>query len=221
MDAQLGLRPDQERLVYRVAQETLRNAAKHATPCTVRVSLHREGEDVVLDVVDDGRGFDPATTLADPEHGHFGLQLLAELAGDRRRDPAGSLGARPRDPLAAAGAPRLVVRQGGRGMTRVLLVDDHAMVRTGIATLLGVTDDLEVVGQAADGEEAVTVAAESRPDVVLMDLSMPGVDGVEATRRILADAARGADRGAHVVLRPRPGQRRPGRRCRGLPAQGL
>jgi DNA-binding NarL/FixJ family response regulator len=72
-------------------------------------------------------------------------------------------------------------------MTRVLLVDDHAMVRTGIATLLGVTDDLEVVGQASDGEEAVSVAAETRPDVVLMDLSMPGVDGVEATRRILAD----------------------------------
>jgi len=69
----------------------------------------------------------------------------------------------------------------------VLLVDDHAMVRTGIATLLGVTDDLEVVGQASDGEEAVSVAAETRPDVVLMDLSMPGVDGVEATRRILAD----------------------------------
>jgi DNA-binding NarL/FixJ family response regulator len=71
-------------------------------------------------------------------------------------------------------------------MTRVLLVDDHAMVRTGIATLLGVTDDLEVVGQASGGEEAVTVAAESRPDVVLMDLSMPGIDGIEATRRILA-----------------------------------
>ena len=79
-DAELGLRHDQERLVYRVAQETLRNAAKHATPCTVRVSLHREGEDVLLDVVDDGRGFDPGATLADPEHGHFGLQLLAELA---------------------------------------------------------------------------------------------------------------------------------------------
>jgi DNA-binding NarL/FixJ family response regulator len=72
-------------------------------------------------------------------------------------------------------------------MTRVLLVDDHAMVRTGIAALLGVTDDLEVVGQAADGAAAVDAVAECAPDVVLMDLSMPGVDGVEATRRILAD----------------------------------
>jgi signal transduction histidine kinase len=63
-----------------VAQETLRNAAKHATPCTVRVSLLREEEQVVLDVVDDGRGFDPEPVLADPDDGHFGLRLLAELA---------------------------------------------------------------------------------------------------------------------------------------------
>jgi signal transduction histidine kinase len=79
-EKELGLQPDQERLVYRVAQETLRNAAKHATPCTVRVSLGREADDVVLDVVDDGRGFEPAGALAAPESGHFGLQLLAELA---------------------------------------------------------------------------------------------------------------------------------------------
>jgi len=72
-------------------------------------------------------------------------------------------------------------------MTRVLLVDDHAMVRTGIAALLAVTDDLEVVGQAADGAAAVAAVPDCAPDVVLMDLSMPGVDGVEATRRILAE----------------------------------
>ncbi len=70
-------------------------------------------------------------------------------------------------------------------MTRVLLVDDHPMVRTGIAALLAVTGDLEVVGQAGDGTAAVAAVPECRPDVVLMDLSMPGVGGVEATRQIM------------------------------------
>jgi DNA-binding NarL/FixJ family response regulator len=70
---------------------------------------------------------------------------------------------------------------------RVLIVDDHAIVRTGLAQLLGTTADLQLVGQARDGSQAVELAAELRPDVVLMDLSMPGVDGVTATARILAD----------------------------------
>ena len=73
-------RPEQERLVYRVAQETLRNAAKHAVPCTASVTLYRVGDEVVLDVLDDGNGFDVDAQLADPEPGHFGLQLLADLA---------------------------------------------------------------------------------------------------------------------------------------------
>jgi DNA-binding NarL/FixJ family response regulator len=69
---------------------------------------------------------------------------------------------------------------------RVLLADDHEMVRAGLASLLGSADDIDVVATAADGEEAVAAAAEHRPDVVLMDLSMPGVDGLEATKRITA-----------------------------------
>ena len=71
-------------------------------------------------------------------------------------------------------------------MIRVLVVDDHAIVRRGLADLIGTADDLEVAGTAADGAEAVELAAELSPDVVLMDLSMPGTDGVTATARILA-----------------------------------
>jgi DNA-binding NarL/FixJ family response regulator len=71
-------------------------------------------------------------------------------------------------------------------MIRVLIVDDHAVVRRGLAQLLETTDDLRLAGEAADGEDAVERAAELRPDVVLMDLSMPGMDGVQAISRILA-----------------------------------
>ncbi len=70
----------------------------------------------------------------------------------------------------------------------VVLVDDHAMVRHGLQRLLSADAGIEVVGTAQDGSEAVGVVARARPDVVLMDLQMPGVDGVEATRRVVAAA---------------------------------
>jgi DNA-binding NarL/FixJ family response regulator len=71
-------------------------------------------------------------------------------------------------------------------MIRVLLADDHLVVRTGLSQLLESFEDIQVVGAAADGDEAVAMATEHEPDVVLMDLSMPGTDGVEATRRIMS-----------------------------------
>ena len=69
---------------------------------------------------------------------------------------------------------------------RVLLVDDHRMFREGVRQILALTDDVEVVGEAKDGEEAERKAASLRPDVILMDLSMPGTDGITAIRRIAA-----------------------------------
>lgn len=74
-------------------------------------------------------------------------------------------------------------------MTRVLVVDDQILFRSALATLLTLEDDIDVVGQAGNGLEAISVAASSAPDVVLLDLHMPELDGVETTRRLLAPAA--------------------------------
>jgi DNA-binding NarL/FixJ family response regulator len=72
---------------------------------------------------------------------------------------------------------------------KVLLADDQALVRAGFRALLDAQPDITVVGEAADGAEAARAAAETRPDVVLMDIRMPGTDGLEATRRIVGDPA--------------------------------
>ena len=79
---------------------------------------------------------------------------------------------------------------------RVMIADDQALVRTGLRMILEVEADLEVVGEAADGNQAVLVASDTHPDVVLMDVRMPGMDGLEATRRLLA----GGDQDPHVII---------------------
>ena len=71
-------------------------------------------------------------------------------------------------------------------MIRVVLADDQPLVRTGLRMILGAEPDIEVVAEAADGAEAVALCAELRPDVVLMDVRMPGTDGIEATRAVTA-----------------------------------
>jgi DNA-binding NarL/FixJ family response regulator len=80
---------------------------------------------------------------------------------------------------------------------RVLVADDHSLVRAGFLSILGDEDDIDVIGEARDGAQAVEAAVSQRPDVVLMDIRMPGMDGLEATRRITADPRL---RGTKVVV---------------------
>jgi len=79
---------------------------------------------------------------------------------------------------------------------RVVLVDDHALMRQGIRTILSAHADIEVVGEASSGEDALEVVLQTRPDVVCMDVEMPGIGGLEATRRLVANA----EVTAHVLM---------------------
>ena len=87
-------------------------------------------------------------------------------------------------------------------MIRLLIADDHPLVRHALTQLLGAQDDIEIVGAAANGREAVTAALETSPDVVLMDLEMPELDGIGAIQALNRAGGDGAGGGAHHLLGP-------------------
>ena len=152
-----------------------RCATSSSTRSASHVDVRVELEDGLarLTVADDGEGF---------ELPRGGGPLRAPAA--RRPRARGR-----RTPGACDSSPGAGTRSDDRGAAvtiRLLLAEDHPVVRAGLERLLGNEDDIEVVGAAADGAEAVELAGELRPDVVLMDLSMPVMDGIEATRRIVA-----------------------------------
>lgn len=183
--------------VYRIVQEALTNALKHGGP-DARVELTVSVEDSLLhiDVHDTGRGPTPAapgrTTTKDTESPAC-ENARPSTTAQSSRDP-------PRRGMDPAGHPRRHPlgrhrpRSGGHhrrcGVTTVLIVDDQPLQRLGFRMLLESTPDTDVVGEASHGGDAVRRAAELRPDVILMDVRMPGMDGIEATRRVVASGGR-------------------------------
>jgi PAS domain S-box-containing protein len=189
-------------LLYQAVRELLLNTVKYAQVTAAEVTLTRGDDALTLRVSDAGVGFDPIRLrVAGGTEGGFGLfgirERLELMGGWLKIDSAPGQGSRftlvaplrPVEEKEPANRPReaTVVVPGGvpaGRRTRVLVVDDHALVRRGFATLLAGEPDLEVVGEAADGKLAIELAQQLQPDVILMDVSMPVLNGVEATRAI-------------------------------------
>ncbi len=171
------LAPQVELAAVRIAQEALTNAMRHAGACRAIVTLRCDADGVVVDVDDDGTSGPPSARRREGN----GLVGMQETGGGLRRPTP-----HRHQPARRLADPRVAPDAGGVVMIRVVVVDDQAVIRTGLRTMLEHETDLTIVGEAGNGAEAVDVVAGARPDVVLMDVRMPEVDGIEATRRILA-----------------------------------
>jgi PAS domain S-box-containing protein len=197
--------------LYRAAQELLFNVVKHARVNQARIRVRSLGRCIGLSVTDRGRGFDPQGLRETAGFGLLSIRERVELLGGRMKIrsapghgatlhivvPDGqqklvhrweeTAGVSLESPMVSPAAP---VRGGTipheERRLRVLLADDHEIVREGLASLLQEEAGIQVVGQAANGREAVDLAARLQPDVVVMDVAMPLINGDEATRQIMA-----------------------------------
>ena len=177
LETQLGdarLPAEAETTLYRVVQEALTNIVKHAGRRPASASSCSGGTAPCSVVVeDDGAGFDPAATREDA----LGPRRHARAGGAGRRQAAGRVDARRGHYACRRGAGPVTIR--------VLIVDDHAVVRTGLRRVLDADDEIETVGEAPDAERAVFEAIETKPDVVLLDVMMPGKSGIEGMPALL------------------------------------
>ena len=199
------LAEDVKVLLFESIRELLFNAVKHAHVQSAHLIVRQvEGPALQVTVSDNGRGFDPDKIKPAGPTGGIGLFSIRErlelIGGRLDITSAPGEGSRftltaplpePEDSpaamelrLAAAVAVPAAAAGSSAGRIRVLLVDDHEILRQGVARLLGQEPDMEVVGEACDGEEAVEMATRLRPHLILMDLSLPKITGIDATRMI-------------------------------------
>ncbi|KAB7627586.1 response regulator [Alkalilimnicola sp. S0819] len=193
---------DLRAFLFQAVRELLFNVVKHGRISEAEIELERDAEQQLwIGIRDHGRGFDAAEAVRYQGSGGFGLFSIRErievLGGQFILETAPGEGTTVRLSLPVSALPPTERRQPVPSAEassaqlripldriRVLLADDHEMLREGLAKVLGETPDIELVGKAADGLEAVRLADRLKPDVVIMDVGMPRLNGIEATRRI-------------------------------------
>jgi len=210
-EEELALPEDQAILLFQSVRELLMNVRKHAGTNAARVRMEWHARGLEIEVSDEGRGFDPvmagSSTDASSPSAKFGLlsirERMAALGGALVITSAPKLGTTAvltlplvkvsfpelKAELTAPAAARLP-RAAKADKITVLLVDDHVMVRQGLRTILEAYSDVILVGEASDGETAIALVREHQPSVVIMDINMSGMDGIEATTRIVAEFPR-------------------------------
>jgi signal transduction histidine kinase/ActR/RegA family two-component response regulator len=191
--------------VCQCVQELLLNAVKHSETDTARVRLSKDSNgNLKITVSDSGRGFDPDLLKKELHRGnHFGLfsiqQRLMSLKGSMTWESVPGNGAKFTITLPlteeqelsedqaeklSSKKPSSEIKLEGRNEIKVLVVDDHKIVREGLVQLLEEAPEIKVMGEAKNGVEAVGLALRLVPDIILMDINMPDIDGIEATRAI-------------------------------------
>ena len=206
------LAPGVDLTAYRIVQEALTNTIRHAHAARAAVTLSYEPGYITVSVADSGPRRDgppapggngsaaikPGSPLAGSGLGLAGIaERVASCGGSLTVGP--DPGRRLRRHRAAALA---MTAPAAPAPIRVLVVDDQELVRSGFCVILDAADGITVVGEAANGEAAVSQAAAHGPDVVLMDIRMPGMDGLEATRLITRGPAAAPEGGHAHHLRP-------------------
>lgn len=204
-----ALNVDDAALMYQSVRELLMNVVKHANTSEAMVTLeYEEGRVLTVRVHDEGVGFVESAGIATDKFGLFSIrERMHVLGGELAIESSPGQGTtatlllplkekpddRPALKIALADErreDRLAVRPTGakagsqKERIKVVLVDDHAMVREGLKSILMGYPDIDVVGEAGHGEEAVALAGQVAPHVMVMDVNMPKMDGIEATRRI-------------------------------------